>query len=92
MKLASINLIDASSAQPITLQEDLNVFHAILTALHRPTTDLGIFSNWGSSGTPVNDELICHIQLIVCIQCHLLSRYIQSFNFPPRDLHYAFIY
>ena len=54
MSLTGINVINANLTQPINHQEDLKVFHTILTALGRAVTDLDIFHNWFSSGTAVD--------------------------------------
>ena len=40
MKCAGINLVDANSSQPITQQDDHDMFLKIVTVLSRPPTDL----------------------------------------------------
>ena len=69
---------------PITIQENLDRFHAIHIALGRPATDLDIFHNWFSSGTPVNYEPMHHLELMTHIQCHLLGRYILLLQLPSQ--------
>ena len=64
MDLARSNIIDTNSTQPIT---HLEVFHAVLTNLCRPATDLHLFLSQVSSGMAVDNEPMHHIQLMVCM-------------------------